>query len=209
MELQYFGANCLKITTKKASIIIDCLPGLSTKSMVKPGDTVLLTEPVDNFVADDAKLIIDKPGEYEVGDTAVLGIPAKSYKGESNTFNNTIFKVENDEVSLAIIGNVSPELSGAQLELLGEVDVVVIPVGGNDTELSGTDALSITRNIEPFIIIPTSYDDKKTKYTTPHALLSDALKEIAMEPSETVPKLKLKSANFVEGDNVKLIVLES
>ena len=90
---------------------------------------------------------------------------------------------------------------------MGEVDVVIIPVGNHETTLSGSDALSIIKNIEPFVVIPTHYADSKIKYDTPQATLAEALKELAMEPSETVPKIKFKAANFIEGDAVKLVVL--
>jgi L-ascorbate metabolism protein UlaG (beta-lactamase superfamily) len=207
MEIQYYGANSIRITTKKANIIIDGLMGGGAKSLIKNGDTVLFTDKADRKVENEVRLLIDKPGEYEIADTAILGIPARSYKGEAKTFDNTIYKIENEEVKLAIIGNIHPELSDTQLELLGEVDVIVIPVGNHEITLSGSDALSIVKNIEPFVVIPTHYDDAKVKYETPQATLAEALKELAMEPAETVPKLKLKSANFNEGDTVKLIVL--
>lgn len=209
MEIQYHGANCISITTKKTNIIIDSLGDENGKSLIKKGDVALFTNKSDVRAVNEAKLVIDKPGEYEVADTSILGIPARSYKGEAKTFDNTIFKIENDELKLAVIGNVNPDLTDSQLELLGEVNVVVIPVGDHDVTLSGSDALSIIKNIEPFIVIPTHYASGKQKYSTPQASLSEALKELAMEPSETVPKVKLKSSNFNEGDAIKLIVLES
>lgn len=206
MEIQYYGANAIRITTKKSNIIIDGLID-GAKALVKSGDTVLFTDKVDPKVEGEVRLLIDRPGEYEIADAAILGIPARSYKGEPKTLDSTIYKIENEEVKLAIIGNIHPELTDTQLELLGEVDVVVIPVGNHETTLSGSDALSIIKNIEPFVVIPTHYADPKVKYSTPQATLAEALKELAMEPAETVPKLKLKSANFNEGDAVKLIVL--
>ena len=207
MEIQYFGANSIRITTKKANIIIDGFINGSTKSLIKNGDTVIFTDYEERNIYNEIKLLIDKPGEYEVADTSILGIPARSYKAEPKTLDNTIYKIENDEIKLAIIGNIHPELTDHQLELLGEVDVVIIPVGNHETTLSGSDALSIIKNIEPFVVIPTHYADSKIKYDTPQATLAEALKELAMEPSETVPKIKFKAANFIEGDAVKLVVL--
>ena len=42
MELSYFGANCLRITTKKAQIVIDDnLNKVGLKSITKPTDISL------------------------------------------------------------------------------------------------------------------------------------------------------------------------
>ena len=208
MELQYYGANCLRITTKKANIIIDGLTS-EGKSLIKDDETALFTEFKERTINNRPKLIIDRPGEYEVADTSIVGIPARSYKGEEKTLDNIIYKIECEDIKLAIIGNIHPQLTDTQLELLGEVNVVVVPVGNHDVTLSGSDALSIIRNIEPYIVIPTHFSDTDIKYETPQSTLKDALKELAMDPSETVSKLKLKSSNFNEGDTIKLIVLES
>ncbi len=208
MELQYYGENSIRITTKKANIIIDGIIENGAKSLIKDGDTVLFTDGKDRDIKNEVKLVIDKPGEYEIADTSILGIPVRTYGSEPKTLENTIFKIENEDVKLAVIGNVNPDLTDSQLELLGEVNVIVIPVGNHEVTLSGSDALSIIKNIEPYLVIPTHFDDGKTKYEKPQATLAEALKELAMEPTETVAKLKLKSSNFNEGDTIKLIVLE-
>ncbi len=209
MEIQYHGANCIRITTKKANIIIDGIVDGATKPFIKSGDTVLFTENAQRKIDVEVKLVIDKPGEYEIADTSIVGIPAKSFKAEPKTLDNTIYKIECDDIKLAIIGNIDPALSDSQLESLGEVNVIVLPVGNHETTLSGADALTLIKNIEPYVVVPTHYADSNIKYKTPQASLSEALKELAMEPFETVPKLKLKSSNFIEGEAVKLIVLES
>lgn len=209
MDIQYYGANCIRITTKKANIIIDGIFEGSSKSLIKAGDIALFTNNNQSKIEDEVKLVIDQPGEYEVGDTSILGIPARSYGAEQKTHGNTIFKIESEDVKLAVIGNIDPQLTDTQLELLGEVNVVVIPVGNKDITLSGSDALSLIKNIEPYIVIPTHYADQKTKYEKPQATLQEALKELAMEVSETVAKIKLKSNNFSEGDSVKLVILEN
>lgn len=208
MELQYYGSNCIRITTKKSNLIIDGIIS-GGKSFIKDGDTVLFTDSVENKIDNKVKLIINMPGEYEVADTSIVGISARAYKGEPKTLTNTIYKIVYEEVKLAIIGNIDSSLTDSQVEQLGEVDVIVIPIGNHDTTLSGSDALGVIKSIEPYLVIPTHYDDGKTNYDKPQAKLSEALKELAMEPTETVTKLKLKSSNFSEGDTTKLIVLES
>jgi hypothetical protein len=44
MELQFYGANCIRLTTKKASIVIDDnLVDLGLKSVTKPGDIAMIS----------------------------------------------------------------------------------------------------------------------------------------------------------------------
>lgn len=209
MEIQFYGANCVRITTKKASVLVDDITDQGSKSLIKDDDTVLFTRVVGDRKTDkNVKLLVDQPGEYEISDTSVIGVPARGNKDEKGTLNNTIFKIENEEINVAVIGNAFAELTDAQLELLGEVDILIIPVGGNNT-LSADDALSIIKRVEPYIVIPTYFKDGKIKYETEPVNLEEAVKDLGMEISETLPKLKLKVSSFTEGDATKLVVLES
>jgi hypothetical protein len=56
------------------------------------------------------------------------------------------------------------------------------------------------------LVIPTHYDDKAVKYEVPQAPLEEALKVLALEPKETVAKVKLKASELAE--STQLIVLE-
>jgi len=66
--------------------------------------------------------------------------------------------------------------------------------------------LKIIRKIEPKIVIPTHYDEKGLDFPVPQQPLSEALKALAMEPKETLPKLKVRPVELT--DTTQLIVLE-
>ncbi len=78
MEFQYYGGNCIKITTKNAVLVIDdTLKVLGLKSITKPDNVALLTTlPASQPVA---RLVITDPGEYEVSDISIFGIAARSH----------------------------------------------------------------------------------------------------------------------------------
>jgi len=206
MEIQYCGANCVKLTTKKAAITIDDnLSELGLKSVSKAGDIVLFTGKVGE--SKEPKLVIAEPGEYEVSDISIQGIAARSHMAaDEKAKDATIFKIMADEVRIVVIGHIYPELSDKQLEAIGTTDVLIIPVGGNGYTLDPVGALKIIKKIEPKLVIPTHYADKAIKYEVPQQELSNAIKELAMEPKETVPKLKLKPADLT--DTTQLIVVE-
>jgi L-ascorbate metabolism protein UlaG (beta-lactamase superfamily) len=202
MEIQFFGANCVRVSTKKASIVVDDTEGTVTKS----GDIALFTAAHGTPKAL-TKIIIDQPGEYEVSDTSIQGIAARAHMDEERAHTATMFKIVGEDIKVAVVGHIFAELSDAQLEAFGVVDVLVVPVGNHGYTLDGTGALNVIKEIEPKIIIPTHYDDKKTTYEVPQATLEDALKELAMEPKETLPKLKLKHGEI--SDVMQLIILEN
>ena len=78
MELQYFGANCLRILTKRAQIVIDDnLEKLGLKAVTKPTDISLHT--YSGVPAREAHFTADMPGEYEVSGVVVHGIGARSH----------------------------------------------------------------------------------------------------------------------------------
>lgn len=202
MEIQFYGANCVRLAAKKAVVVIDDMQS----SVAKSGDIALFTGPHQALKAD-TKIVIDQPGEYEVSDISIQGIAARSHMDETDGRSATMFKVISDDMSVAAVGHVYPELSDEQLEALGIIDVLIIPVGGHGYTLDAIGALKLIKKIEPKIIIPTHYADKSVNYEVPQAALADALKELSMEPKETVAKLKLKGSELLGGSN-QLIILE-
>jgi L-ascorbate metabolism protein UlaG (beta-lactamase superfamily) len=207
MELQYFGGNCIKITTKKASIVVDDnLASLGLKSVTKPGDIALFTSE-HGLPNDKVKLVIDLPGEYEVSNTSITGVSARAHIDTEGQKSAVMYKIIADDIRLAVVGHIDPKLSETQLEALGTIDILVIPVGGNGFTLDPAGALQVIKEIEPKIIVPTNYADNQLKYPVPATDLETAAKGLSMEIKETTDKLKLKGSDILT-DQAQLIVLE-
>ena len=205
MEIQFYGGNCIRITTKKAAVVVDDnLVALGAKSVAKPDDIVLSTGRFTD--TPEAKLAVDGPGEYEVSGVSVVGVPARSHMDEEGATSATMYKVDAEDIRVAVVGHVHPDLTADELEALGTVDVLVVPVGGSGYTLDGIGALKVVKAIEPKVVIPTHYADKALSYEVPQQSLDEALKGLGMEPAEKVPKLKLKPSDLPEV--MQLIVLE-
>jgi L-ascorbate metabolism protein UlaG (beta-lactamase superfamily) len=205
MELQYYGANCVRFQTKKANLVVDDnLASVGLKSVTKTDDIALFT--AQGGADAQVKMVIDQPGEYEVSDVSIQGIGARAHMDEEDKQSATIFKLVIEDIRVAVLGHVHPDLSDNQLERLGTVDILITPVGGAGYTLDPLGALKLIKKIGPKIIIPTHYHDKAIKYPVPQTELTEAIKGLAMEPSETVPKLKLRSSDI--SDVAQLIVLE-
>jgi L-ascorbate metabolism protein UlaG (beta-lactamase superfamily) len=205
MDLQFYGANCVSLTHKGARIVIDDnLADLGAKSVTKPDDVALFTGLHDD--AGTTRLTFDSPGEYEVSDVSVVGIAARAHVDEEGTLKATMFKLVTGDVSVLVTGHIYPELTDDELETVGIIDLLIVPVGGNGYTVDPVGALKLIKDIEPKLVIPTHYADKALKYPVPQQELSNALKELAMEPKETVSKLRLKHGEL--SDLTQLIILE-
>jgi len=186
-------------------LIDDNLAELGGKTVLKAGDIALFTGPHGN-TAPGAKIAIDQPGEYEVSGISIYGIAARAHMDEEGQRNTTMYKIVADDLRILITGHVYPELSDKQLETIGMVDVMFVPVGGNGYTLDSIGALKLIKKVEPKLIIPTHYDEKGLQYPVPQQELDQAFKGLAMEPKETTAKLKLKSGDLT--DVMQLVVLQ-
>lgn len=204
MDLQFYGANCLSFTHKGTRLVIDDnLSELGAKSILKTDDVALYTSPHEGQST--GRLTFDGPGEYEVADISVIGIAARSHIDEDG-HRATMFKLAVGETTILFTGHVYPELNESQLETIGMIDVLVVPVGGNGYTVDPVGALKLIKAIEPKLVVPTHYADKSLKYPVPQQELEVALKEMSMEPKETIAKLKLKPTELT--DVTQLVILE-
>jgi L-ascorbate metabolism protein UlaG (beta-lactamase superfamily) len=207
MDLSFYGANCVSVGTKQARFVIDDnLKELGGSEVIKAGDVALFTSRPHGIPKAEPKLVIDGPGEYEVANVSIYGIAARAHIDEADHKNATMYKIVTDDIRLLVLGHIYPELSEAQLEEIGIIDVLVVPVGGNGFTLDATGALTLIRKLEPKLIIPTHFADKDLKFEVPPQPLEDALKNLAMEPKETIAKLKLKPTDLT--DSTQLVILE-
>jgi L-ascorbate metabolism protein UlaG (beta-lactamase superfamily) len=204
VELTYYGANCLRITTKIAQVIVDDnLKKLGLKPVTKPLDISLMT--FKGIPEQDCRFKVDMPGEYETSGVIIHGIAARAHMDEEGKRTATIYTVEGDNTKVAIMGHIYPELSEDQLEEIGMVDILVVPVGNSGYTLDAVGALKLIKQIEPKVVIPTHYADEAIAYEVPQVELADAVKNLGMETSETLDKYKYKPSEL--SDSIKLIVL--
>ncbi|MDB5169905.1 MAG: hypothetical protein JWN82_301 [Candidatus Saccharibacteria bacterium] len=205
MDLQYYGANCVTLSVKNGRVVVDDnLADLGGKTVTKNGDITLFTGP-HGVPAADVKLSFDSPGEYEVSDISIVGIAARAHLDEGGLA-ATMYKITAGDVNILVTGHIYPELSDRQLEEIGMIDVMIVPVGGSGYTLDPIGALKIIKAVEPKLVIPTHYDDKALKYPVPQVDLKAALHELSMEPQETTTKLRIKPTEL--SDVTHLVVLE-
>lgn len=206
MDIQFYGANCVVLTTKQLRVVIDDrLSEMGGKSVVREGDVCLYTSRHPEHVAG-AKMTIDTPGEYEISGINIYGLQSRAHMDQENERNAVMFKIVVGDTKVLVTGHVYPKFSEAKLEDIGLIDVMVVPVGGNGYTLDPTGALRVVKQVEPKLVVPTHYDDKALQFEVPQTNLEEAIKTIGMEPKETTKKLVYKPGEVT--DTTQLVIIE-
>ena len=195
-EIEYKGGNGVVISSKKASIIADPKTSLVGIKDLNVKDAIeLATEARFALNSADAKLVIEGPGEYGIADFDISGVAAQRHlDAETDPKISTMYRIETGDIRTALIGNIYEKLSEDQLEALGVIDVLIIPVGGGGYTLDATGAATLVRQISPKVVVPVHYADSTLKYEVPQGDLETFVTELGAQVEEA-PKLKLKAAS--------------
>lgn len=171
VEIQYLGHSCFKIKGKKASLIIDPYNnnvGFELKK--QSADMILVSHDHDdhNAIASvggtarrEVPYVISAPGEYEVEGVGVFGW--SSYhddEGGASRGSNTIYVVHIDGIRVVHLGDLGHLLTESLNKNIGEVDVVLIPVGGHFT-IGAKEAVQVIKQLSPSIVIPMHFKTEK------------------------------------------------
>ncbi|MFZ5932881.1 MAG: MBL fold metallo-hydrolase, partial [Patescibacteria group bacterium] len=154
------------------------------------------------------KKIINGPGEYEILGVSILGFSAyHDDKKGSLRGKNTIYVFEMDGVRCAHLGDLGHKLGEELTDNLGDIDVLLIPVGGEFT-IGPEGATAVVQEVEPAIVIPMHYQAPGLNPQTFAKLLpvEAFLKEVGLS-AETLPKLSLKKEEISQ-EGTKVVVLE-
>ena len=217
MKISWYGQSLFHISsrTKKSQVSISINPfkkevGLKTPTLKTD---ILLSGNKENHNLDSIKndfFLIDNPGEYEVKGVFIEGIPTFNFKNEKKedperSFDgNTIYTIEVDGIKVCHLGNIKQkELKEDQLERIGMVDILMVPVGGEDT-LTAKEAIGIIGQIEPGIIIPMQYAVPKLKIKLDK--VDDFLKLSKAEDLKPIEKLVIKKSE-IDSEQPKIITL--
>ena len=192
MEIEYKGANSLVFKAGPTSLVLDPKLSLVGKKDLKVEGLIELVTNPEFAVNSEAKpkISIEGPGEYEVSGVSIRGVAAKSYSNEESKA--VIYRLDIGGFRVAVLGHIKSPLSDSQLEGLGEVDIVTIPIGGNGYTLNAHEAAAIVRQIDPKVVIPTHYKDNDLNYEVDQEDMDGFLKELGATQHDITDKLKMK-----------------
>ncbi len=205
MIITYFGGEFFKVQFGDTTLAFN---PISKDSKLKPSrfgaDIVLSTtyhedfNGIDQVIHGDKKpFVISGPGEYEVREVFIKGLPSSSNYGGKDLI-NTIYTVSLENMNICFLGAINTgELKSETIEALDEIDILFVPIGG-DGVLEPAKAYKLATSLEPKIIIPMHYSE---------STLKAFLKEAGENP-KAEPKLTLKKKDL-EGKEGDIMLLES
>lgn len=211
MEITWYGQAAFKLKGKTATVVVDPYdPSIGLKWSKAEADILAVTHghPDHNNTAgvSGASYIAKGPGEYEIKGIAFTGVSSwHDNKEGAERGANTIYIFNIDGVRICHLGDLGQhQLTESQLEEIGDVDVLLIPVGGVYT-VSAPEAAKIVAELEPKIIVPMHY--LLPGLTVPLEPVDHFLKEMGKENITPLPKLTVSSEKLPE--EAQIVVLEN
>lgn len=194
MTIGWYGEACLLLESGGIRVLIEPPSKESGLSSPRLKSDILIFFNSENET--NGAFIIDSAGEYEIRGVNISGI------GDGE---HIIYTIEMDEIKVTHFGFLKKEPSNEQLELIGNPDIVFVPVGGLKDELLDAEAaMKLINKMEPKIAVPILYDIKGLKIK--RAPLSAFLKESEAKDAP-LSKLAIKKKDLVE-EETKIVILE-
>ena len=219
MNINWYGQSCFEISFNQAKnspikIVIDpfeeSFVNLKLPKKIE-ADIVLVSHDHDDH--NNVKrilgspFVVQGPGEYDIKGVFIKGIPAfhdDSQGGQRGDI--TIYSIEAEGMKLCHLGDFGQKfLSPNQLDRIGEVDILMIPIGGIYT-INAKEAVKIMAQIEPKIIIPMHYKIPGLKIKLDS--LDEFLKAAGVKKIDPLAKLSIKAKDLSK-EEVKIIVLQN
>ncbi len=210
MEITWYGHSCFRIVERgMASVVTDPYDhnvvgyaplklhtDIVTTSHDTPGHAYL---PAVKGV----KHVLNGAGEYEIGGVFITGINTNERKSSDNEVKNTLFLLDFDSLTVLHLGDLRRVPSQREIEALGEVNVLLVPVGGGGA-LKPAQAVEVIGLIEPNFVIPMHY---RTPHSSVELLRLDKfLKEMGASNVQREQSFKISHASLP--DETQIVVLE-
>ena len=209
MDIVWLGHSCFRLKSREGSVIVDPYRedlGISLGKL--KADVVLVTHDHAGHnnvsVVSDFRKVVRGPGEYEVRDIMIHGI--RTYHDDQKGAlrgKNTTYLIRMDGIVVCHLGDLGHSLSSSQADEMDEVNVLLVPVGGESTIGPG-EATEIISSIDPRIVIPMHYqfDGIRPDLDT----LDRFLREMGTTGVQAVARLVVNRSNVPE--DTKVVTLE-
>jgi L-ascorbate metabolism protein UlaG (beta-lactamase superfamily) len=197
MEIRWLGEGQFRLRAGGVTVLVDPADGATVEA-----DVVALSDRADPARAFPGEpFVIHGPGEYEVKGVFVVGVDTatEDAAGPPNTAYCLTFVAE--DVSVCHLGRLGHLPSQAQVEALGDVDVLLLPVGGG--ELLGAAAAAEAVNlIDPALVVPMWFRSDERPDLEP---LDKFLREMGMPDAEPEDALRVDAGRLPEEPEVVVL----
>ncbi len=167
MKIQWLGHSSFKLTeSTDRSVVLD--PYSNSYGIDFPevtADAVTVSHAHNDHNAIDSVLgeprVLDRVGSFEVNGIHIYSVMSyHDQKKGALRGKNLVFKFRIDGVEVCHLGDIGEELSPMLAELIGAVNVLLVPVGGNYT-IDAEIAADYVEKLMPDVVIPMHYYEKE------------------------------------------------
>lgn len=214
VDIYFAGQAMFRVKGKNASVVIDPFdPDFTGLKFPKDwqADIVLSSHSHEDHAntqniasGTDVPMVFRDPGEYEVKGVIITGIASfHDNKEGAERGPNTIFHLNLDGLNIVHLGDLGQSsLTEEQIAQIGEVDILLVPVGGIFT-IDGKGASEIVSQLEPKIIVPMHYFVEGLKFELDG--VDKFLKEMGVENVSPQPKLSVSRDKLPEEPQVVVL----
>ena len=211
MEINWHGLSCFRISERgMATVVTDPydhnFAGFEPLKFRAEIVTVSHDAPGHNFISavKGHSRVITGPGEFEIGGVFITGVQTnRRAEQSSQELRNTLYVLDYHGITVAHLGDIQKVPSQTDIENLGGVNVVLVPVGGGGS-LNAAKAAEIVSLLEPGIVIPMHYQLPESSVEL--SPLSKFLKEMGVGNIEPIPSLKITRKSVPS--EAQVVVLE-
>lgn len=205
MEISWFGHSCFRLTERgKATIVTDPFDssiGYEIPKLKADVTTISHEAPGhSNFEAvKNVQRVLSGPGEYEIGGVFIIGAAMNNNEIPKR---NVAYMFDYDGLTVVHLGDLDHVPQQSTIELMGSVDVALVPVGGGGG-LNATQAAEVIGMLEPSIVIPMHYKtDESTLELDP---VEKFLKEMGVSRIQQDDVFKITKSSLPE--QTQIVVL--
>lgn len=207
MEINWYGHSCFRLRDKDIAIVTDPYEkslGISLPRMRADVVTVSHEHPDHSCIKQikGEPIVLSTPGEYEIKGIFITGIASNYPPSDKKYRDNTIFVFEIGGLNVCHLGDLDHVPSQEQVESLGDVHVLLVPIGGSNT-LNAAQAAEIISLLEPRLVIPMHYAIPDIQVKLDPA--SKFLKEMGLREPSPESILKVTPSSLPEETQIVLL----
>lgn len=169
MRIRWLGHACFLIETEQGRVVTDPFdPSVGYPAPKVAADVVTVSHShYDHSAVENVKgnpVVVNTSGLSEVGGIKIKGIRTFHDKKEGKLRGqNLVFVLEAEGLRVAHLGDLGHLLDSDQKAELGEIDILLIPVGGTYT-IDAEEAYKLAGDVKAKVVIP-------MHYKTPHCAI--------------------------------------
>ena len=213
MEITWYGQSCFRLTERgMATVVTDPFDhvAIGYSPLKLKADIVTVSHDAPGHNNTDAvkgtSHVITGPGEFEIGGVFITGVQTDAAgKKAKDVVRNTLYVFDYDGITVAHLGDLRNVPSQAEVEALGTVNVMLVPVGGGGG-LNAAKAAEVVSLLEPNLVIPMHYSTPDAKVELDS--LNKFLKEMGLGAGAFEKQTSLKVTRSSLPDETHVIALE-